>query len=124
MVPPVPVTLAGAGLIGVVDSEDQVVPDATFAVLKGSTRPEGHASSTCEGWALWALPSTVVGAGSISSDPEARASAATPPNPMVAADAIRVAVISSSTRIGRWLPQSPGRCPSQRAREQSTRRSM
>ena len=100
--PPVPVTEAGAGLIGVRDREDQVVAAATFVVLKGSTRPEGQASWTCEGWALCALPSMLVGAESIRREPEASTAAPRPAAAMAPREAIRGTFISSSTRIVRW----------------------
>ena len=49
MAPPLPVTDAGAGLVGADAREDQVVPAATLVVSKGSTMPEGHARRTCDG---------------------------------------------------------------------------
>ena len=102
MTPPTPVTEAGAGLIGVRDREDHVVAAATFVVLKGSTRPVGQASWTCEGWALCSLPSTLVGAESINRDPEASTVAPSPASAMAPREAIRCTFISSSTRIVRW----------------------
>ena len=47
----------------------------------------------------------------------ASAAAAITASPSVARVALRGVVISSSTRIGRWLPRSPGRCPHRCARE-------
>ena len=117
MTPPVPVIEAGAGVIGADERDDHVATVATLLVLKGSTRTVGQASCTCEGCALCAVPSTLAGADPTSRDPVASAAAAIPATPSAARVAVRGVVISSSTRIGRWRPQPPGRCPRRRATE-------
>ena len=117
MTPPLPVMDAGAGLVGADASEDQVEPAATLVVSKGSTIPEGHARCTCDGWALCAVPSTLLGEAPTHTEAEAMAATAIPAPTRVVRELMRGFVISSSTRIGRWRGQRPGTHPRRCATE-------